>query len=70
MFYPGTWDHEKGESQLLHKKLRQVYWFMYVSSITKMLYVLSPHFLALSVLSAYTYPTLKTLVSELLLYIK
>lgn len=42
---------------------------MYISSITKM-YVLSPPFLALSVLSGYKYPTLKAIVSKLFLYIK
>lgn len=43
---------------------------MYISSISKMLYVLSPNFLALSVLSGYKYPTLKATVSEFFLYIK
>lgn len=43
---------------------------MYISSISKMLYVFSPHFLVLSVLSGYKYATLKAIVSELFLSVK
>ena len=59
---------QKGETQFLHKKLRQVLWAMYVSSITEMLYVLSPHFLALLGLGGYKYPPLKSIVSIISLY--
>ena len=43
---------------------------MYAFSITERLYVLSPHFLALLGSRGYKYPTLKSRVSELFLYIK
>lgn len=61
---------QRGETQYFHKKLRQVYWAMYAFSITERLYVLSPHFLALLGSRGYKYPTLKSRVSELFLYIK
>ena len=41
---------------------------MYVSSITEMLYILSPHFLALLGLCGYKYPPLKPIVSIISLY--